>query len=245
MVPFVFRLRSVKLAVAGVVAALVAGHFVVTVALQSSTDLFNLNEEGTLGTWFSAAFLGVTGLGCLMLSHADEASHRTGWRVTAAVLGLASLDEVAQLHDRVGKIVGNGSGPFYFGWVIPGAVAAVVMLVALARFGRRLARPLAVRLALGAFLFLFGAVGMEAVGGRQLATGVQDDGGTGFVAIESSRRYLAVSGVEETFELVGEAVLALTMAGELARRLSPERPGVLVLGPAELLSADPARRPSR
>lgn len=245
MEPFVLGLRRVKLAVITVVAGLVAGHFVVTVAVHSSMDLFNLNEEGTLGTWFSAAFLAVAGLACLTLTHADVRAHRTGWRVAAAIFGLASLDEVAQLHDRVGKVVGNGSGPFYFGWVIPGAVAAVAMLVALVQFGRRLARPLAVRLAVGAFLFFFGAVGMEAVGGHQLAGGVKGDSADGFITVETSRRYLFVSGIEETLELVGEGLLVLTLAQELARRLNPGRPGVLVLGPAELLSPAADGRPSR
>ena len=243
MVPFVVRLPRVRLVVALLVAGLVTGHMVVTVAVHSSMDLFNLNEEGTLGTWFSAAFLASVALGCLVLTHADEPAHGTGWRITAAVFGLASLDEVAQLHDRVGKLVGNGKGPFYFGWVIPGAVAAVAMLVALLRFGRRLARPLAVRLAAGSFLFLFGAVGMEAVGGHQLAGGVTDD--SSFVAVESSRRYLFVSGVEEAFELVGEGLLVVTVATELARRLSPSTPGTLVIGPSEMFSSEPARRPSR
>lgn len=243
MVPFIVRLRRVRLVVVLLVAGLVAGHMLVTVAMRSTMDLFNLNEEGNLGTWFSSALLATVALGCLALTHADERAHRTGWRITAAVFALASLDEVAQLHDRVGKVVGNGSGPFYFGWVIPGAVAAVVMLVALLRFGRGLARPLAVRLAAGAFLFLFGAVGMEAVGGRQLATGVSDD--SSFVTIETSRRYLFVSGIEETLELVGEGLLVVTVAAELARRLSPSSPGALVIGPSELLSSEPARRSSR
>ncbi len=243
MEPFTFRLPRVRLVVAGLVAFLVAGHMLVTVAMQSSMDLFNLNEEGTLGTWFSAAFLGFVALGCLVLTHADRPDHRTGWRITAAVFALASLDEVAQLHDRVGKVVGNGEGPFYFGWVIPGGVAAVVMLVALARFARRLARPLAVRLALGSFLFLFGAVGLEAVGGHQLATGIKGD--TSFETIETSRRYLFVSGVEETFELLGEGLLVVTLAAEMARRVSPSSPGTLVIGPSEMLSEAPGRQHAR
>lgn len=77
MVPFTFRLPRVRLVVAGLVAFLVAGHMLVTVAAHSSMDLFNLNEEGTLGTWFSAGFLGVVGLGCLVLTPVPVRRRRT------------------------------------------------------------------------------------------------------------------------------------------------------------------------
>jgi hypothetical protein len=247
MRPFIIRLRLVRLGVIGIVASLVAGHLVVTVALRSSVDVFNLNEEGTLGTWFSSAALAVVALGCAVLARADDDRHRRGWHVTAAVFALASLDEVAQLHDRVGKLVGNGDGPFYFGWVIPGAVAAVVLVGALVNFGRRLARPLAVRLALGSALFLFGAVGMEMVGGRELASGLDD---RTFVEIETSRRYLLTTGVEETFELVGEGLLVLTVLGEVARLLgsTPRRDDpsdAVVLPIGELLSSPRSPSPGR
>ena len=157
-------------------------------------------------------------LGCFALRRADRADRSLGWRVAGWVALAASFDEVAQIHERTGKILGGvggdgGGGLSVFVWLVPGGVLMVAILVALVRFTHRLDRRIAVRLLLGAGLFFFGAVGIEALGGAEALSGSHH--GETLAAVEQGRLYLATTAVEEAFELTGEVLLILTVAAAI------------------------------
>lgn len=234
------------------VASLALAHVVADVVLQISSDLFNLNEESTLGTWASTMLLATAAVGCWIAGRVAPRPTRLGWRVAGAALGLMSLDEVAMLHERMGTIVSNHlstGGPLFFAWVIPGSVVAVSMLIALVLFARRLDRRTAVMLVTGAAIFFFGAVGVEMIGGNEIAGGLSDS--RTFVAVEESRLYLLTTALEESLELVGEAILVHTVARYLCLTLAGDqdgdvhvpvvvaRPSTLWAGPRPSMPADP------
>jgi len=221
MEPVRIDLRRLRWVLIIGVGALALAHVVADVVLQISSDLFNLNEESTLGTWASTMLLATAAVGCWVASRVGPSTTRWGWRIAAAALGLMSLDEVAMLHERMGTIVSNHlstGGPLFFAWVIPGSVIALSMLGGLTLFARRLDRRTAVLLVVGAAVFFFGAVGVEMIGGNEISSGLADS--RSFVAVEQSRLNLLTTALEESLELVGEAIMVHTVARYLCLTLA-------------------------
>src|SRR5687768_11249191 len=72
------------------------------------SSLFNLSNENTVATWFSAMLLFVTGLfACLCYKAASPSRHsifQHGWLVMAFVFFLMSLDEMGSIHENAGKL---------------------------------------------------------------------------------------------------------------------------------------------
>ncbi|OLT38684.1 hypothetical protein BJF85_08220 [Saccharomonospora sp. CUA-673] len=187
--------------------------------------------EGNLPTWWSVALLVVTavlfGIVGVLAKSAGARSAAWGWWCGAVLLGLLSLDDHTQLHerlDRIGRRLTTFDSDFPFYWLIPGVLAGAVVAAGLLVLAVRLtgrARWLVVG---GGALLLWSALGMEAMQGLLIARH------------ESGPLYVLTYHAEELGENVG---VLLLMAGAFAaasvRRL-PE--GTLTLG-----YANPRPRP--
>jgi hypothetical protein len=129
--------------------------------LYGLAPLFDPAREANVPTWFSASLL----LGSAIALAQARGPDRRWWLALAAAFALASLDEVANLHELLSRqarlrLVQPGFSPVWVLFVGPPALAFVAVY---ARFLAR--RPPAVRrpFALGAALFLGGALGVEVV----------------------------------------------------------------------------------
>jgi hypothetical protein len=193
------RPRGLLVGLVVAVVALSAAHFAGLalwgVELPRS---INLDEEDTVGTWFAAS-LHLVNAGLLALL-AAESSRRERWRwmlLTTSVL-IVSIDEVAGVHERVSGFLHrefHTFGMLAFAWIIPASLAVTVVAGLCA--GTVLRRPGGRVVAAGAAVFIAGAVGIEVIGGW-----FSDIYGVGNVI------YMALTGVEETMELVG-AIIAM------------------------------------
>jgi hypothetical protein len=173
--------------------------------------LVDTNGEQNLPAWWSAVLLlAAAALAALRsrLSDPSQRRLRQGWAGVAALLALLSLDEVASLHERVlGAVarvaVGGGSGLLHFTWVVPGLVVALSLAAAAVPFLRALASPDRRWVVACGGVYLLAALGLEAVSGAVLDSGL------------SHAVYLVVTAGEEALEM--GSVLALVVG--LGRRL--------------------------
>jgi hypothetical protein len=159
----------------------------------------SLSYEGNIPTWFSSSLL----LGCA-LAAAAIAEHATSWRRhwwgMAVVLGYASMDEAAEIHEHLGGLIGTG-GVLYFDWVIfAAALLAVLAIVYVRFFWRGLPRATRWRLIVGGAVYLVGAVGME----LPLGWWTERAGNAGTT-------YAVLDWIEETLEMIGATLVLLAL----------------------------------
>jgi hypothetical protein len=173
--------------------------------IQLYLDVF---VEGNLPTWWSVGLLVIAavthaGVGVLARGQGGWA-----WFVSAAMLGLLSLDDHTQLHerlDRIGRqIVSFERFPFY--WLIPGALAGLFVAGALLLLGKRLAGAARWCMIAGCALLLAGALGGELLQGLLIAQG------------ESGPLYVLTYHAEELGENLG--VLLMLAAAALSLRIT-------------------------
>lgn len=132
---------------------------------------FDLDQEPAIPTWFSSMVLlaaSVT-LGVIAMEkrrgHERFAAHWVGLAVI--FLGL-SIDEIAGFHELLSlRMQGfHLTGVFYYAWVIPGSIFVLLFALTYLRFLLHLGRRFGVLFAVSGIIYVFGAVGMEVVGGE-------------------------------------------------------------------------------
>jgi hypothetical protein len=173
--------------------------------LEDLLIALDLDAEGNIPTWFaSATLLAAAGLAAWIgsLTRARGGRDPGHWRALAALLAAASVDEVAKLHEHLGRLqpLLDTHGPVYFAWVIPGSLVTVGLVLLFARFHHRL--PVRTRrgLALATALYFTGALVVEALGGwRAEIMGM------------NNMTHSLIATVEEVLELAGVAVLIVTL----------------------------------
>ncbi|WP_020672127.1 hypothetical protein [Amycolatopsis nigrescens] len=166
-------------------------------------DYLDVFVEGNLPTWWSTGLLVVAAVTHVLtgvLARADRAvanQAALAWFATAAMLGVLSLDDHTQLHerlDRVGRqLVSYDGFPFY--WLLPGLVAAVIVAAALLSLGFRLRGTARWCMLGGCALLLGAALGGELVQGLLIAGG------------EDGPRYVLAYHAEELGENLGVLLL--------------------------------------
>lgn len=83
-------------------------HFTEVLPNSELKAMFNMAEEQNVPTWFSSLFwlaVGVSAFGCFS---ADKKRFRWLWLIIGAIFSFASLDEFAEIHERVGTILQEG-----------------------------------------------------------------------------------------------------------------------------------------
>lgn len=165
-------------------------------------QLFDVDAENNLPTWFSGLLLGVTAFWVWLQADAKRAgSDRWAlhWRVLAIGFFVMSLDEVAGLHETVNTVSD-------ITWAIPGGIIA--LLVGLSFFPFLWNLPKATRNAfvLAGCIFVGGSVGVEMIGAPM---------------IEDAMPYNLVTVVEEGMEM-GSVILFLWA---LLKDMAPQRRG--------------------
>jgi len=166
-----------------------------TIAEGPPADWLLLSSESNPSTWWNSLLYLFVGL--LLFAGGERVADPRGWRAAAVVACFLSLDEVALIHESYDDLPGGHL--LAFGWVIPGAVIAVLVCLPLYGWFRGLDRGLRRELVGAAFVVLLGAVGFETLAGYY-----HDDHG-------SSRGYEAISTVEENLEMGGASLAVLSL----------------------------------
>lgn len=136
-------------------------------------DFFSVDQENNLPTWYQsvtlltcAALLGIVA-GLRRQAFDPFARH---WAVLTAVFAYLSLDEMASIHERIFNPLRHAlcahiqSGALHFGWLPFGAVCALSIGLASARFLFHLPPVTRRWFLLAGSLYVGGAVGMEWLG---------------------------------------------------------------------------------
>lgn len=187
----------------GVAAAL---HDAGYLALPSGgvfSNLFNLNKENTVPSWFSSMLLLTVAYHAFLVSQLESVHVRRFrglWQLFALLFLLLSLDEAAALHERLQSVLeahgGSLARSIKFVWVIPALLVCALLAVAYLRFVVALPARIRWLLVAAGAVYIGGAAGLELVGGA-----VYTHFGNGIA-------YLLVSTLEEVMEMSG-ALLCL------------------------------------
>lgn len=187
------------LTVAGVVGAWFAAQE------QWKYQLFELNIEANVPTWFSAvqlAFAALLAWGCASLHRSRGLGGAASWRLVAGALLFVSADEIAQFHEQISYQVRQSldtDGLLRFAWVIPYGGAVVVLAVLLLGWWRSLPAATRRTLVLCAVMFVVGALGLELVEGAYESWRGKDFGLRALTVVEEALEMFAVAALVGVF----------------------------------------------
>ena len=204
------------LALAALVAGVLRFRFGIEHGPLNFIPLFDLDNEASIPTWFSAvlllacaALLGVIG----RIARVRRAPFAWHWLGLALLFVILSIDESISLHERtmhtMRKLL-RPTGFLYFGWVVPGAVAVIVIGLAYLRFVVRLPRRTRARVVLAGAVYLAGVMGVEMIGAsyawhHNVGMGVTDV------------PYAFITGLEEMVEITGLILFVHALLDHLSR----------------------------
>lgn len=188
----------------GVALGLGALRFGVEVALgrpyNELAPFLSVDREASLPTWVSVMLLGAIGgfmhLAASAARAGGEGTARS-WKVLGWIFIYMAADELVAIHegfDRLGASLVPGGGLFHFGWVVFGLIAVAAAGLGFLPFLFRLRRITAIRLFVAGAVYVFGALGLEMLGGLVIE------------ATEGSFWRGVMAMFEETFEMVGLAL---------------------------------------
>lgn len=134
-------------------------------------DLFQVSAEANVPALFSGIILALAAALMGVIGYARKVAGaplaRT-WLVFAGVIAYLSVDEVAQIHDRttmgMRQLVGD-VGILHYSWIALYAVVVLIVGVLSIAFLRHLPARTRNGLILAGFLYVLGAMGLEAVEG--------------------------------------------------------------------------------
>jgi hypothetical protein len=172
---------------------------------------FSLDREANVPSWFSSALL-LTAAAVLALvaleALARNAPWRRHWAGLSVVYVVLSLDETAEIHERIGSWLRahlNLHGPLHYGGVIPALALALFVGITYVRFLGALPRATRLGILLSAAIYITGAAGVEAASGWW----AERHG-------SKSTSLLLVSTVEENLEMVGTLLFVLVVLAYFA-----------------------------
>jgi hypothetical protein len=210
---------SLRIALAAIIVGLVLAHFAV-LALSSGLDVdtqgvlapLDLFQERSAGTWFNAFLLAAVALAALALAAATPRLRR-GWALLAGLVALASIDEVAGIHESVVHVLRSAADLpgflLYASWVVPAVALVGAFVVWQWRFFRALPGWLGRRFALAAGVYVVAAVGLEMLESSIFAArGGQDSDWTGVLQV--------LVGIEEGLEMGAAAAMLVLLLRHLA-----------------------------
>ena len=116
-------------------------------------QLFDLNEENNLPTWFSS-FLLLNNAFFIFLYSEQDPSRRKYWRFMAAGFFVLSIDETAGMHETFNTSV-------EMNWAIPGAILVLIVGSAFVPFLLSIRRGLAGGSIMSGVLYVSGAIIVE------------------------------------------------------------------------------------
>lgn len=138
--------------------------------LRGFVDLFDLNVEANIPSFFSSLLLViVTGLLGLIgtLERRRAARFAKHWSALAIIFAYLSVDEAAQLHEKIGfnvaEYVDTQGFPSFYAWVLPFSILVVVLGLAFLPFLRALPASLRTLFVAAGALYVGAALGLEIV----------------------------------------------------------------------------------
>lgn len=120
-------------------------------------ELFDVDEEESIPTWFSSALLLLTSVVLFVtasLTRQMKGSNAAYWSGLGLGFGFMSVDEIAGFHETLNTVTD-------FSWALPGLLVVAIVGVAYLRFLTSLPSATAIRFMMSGAVFVGGAVGVE------------------------------------------------------------------------------------
>ncbi len=199
-------------------------HFMGPNSYHELWSRFDLDLEQSVPTWFSALILFAAGFFLWSIAAEKRRRHdrfRKHWSGLSLIFLLLSMDEIASFHNRVH--MPHYWGPFHYAWVLPAMIFLCLFFVSYLRFLFHLSPFFRYLFIISGAIFVFGAVGLEAVEGQvaqywgihlfyHLLTNVEE--GCEMIGVS-----LFIYALLEYLQLMtGQITLALTKDEALARK---------------------------
>jgi len=159
--------------------------------------LLNVNLEANLPTYFSALVLLGDAILLAFIAYGSKAIGERFWHWIglSAIFVFISLDEMIQIHEQLRapmEALFNTSGLLYFAWFIPYLALVVIIGIAYFKFMMRLPKKILKLFILAGVVFVFGAVGMEMLGGMHAEVHSEDT--LTYALMYSFEEFLEMSG---------------------------------------------------
>ncbi|MEE9578100.1 MAG: hypothetical protein V3W24_00875 [Gemmatimonadota bacterium] len=170
--------------------------------------LFNVELEDNFPSSFSALMLLFAGLllGIIaVFKKTAQASYSSHWAILAFGFLYLAVDEATSIHELLhrptSELLGDyASGIFYYAWVIPGIAFVLLFALTFVKFLLHLHLRTRWLFLVGAILFVGGAIGIEAIGGRYNALHGSDN-----------LTYNMIATLEESLEMAGVIVFIFAL----------------------------------
>ena len=139
--------------------------------LSRVTNLFRLDTEYNLASWYSSLALMLCALVLALIAEARRRAgheHARRWWGLAIIFFVLSLDEAMGLHELLNTVLQplrGLSSMLYFPWVLPELAFAVVVFLIYWPLLRTLRQSIRIRILLAGCVYVFGAAGMEMISG--------------------------------------------------------------------------------
>ncbi|MBB5376851.1 hypothetical protein HNQ07_002315 [Deinococcus metalli] len=175
-VPVQVDVRGVLRALSLLTGVMIVMGIVSRVASTTTTDfvgrdvlanMFALSGEGNMPTYYSSFLLAMAAAIAWVIARTKRQVNdrfQRAWLAISAVFVYLSVDEVAQIHERVAtgvrRIVAD-SAVLHYAWVAPYALVVLAVIVTFVPFLLHLPRRTAGGMILAGALYVLGAMGLE------------------------------------------------------------------------------------
>lgn len=173
---------------------------------------FMLMNENSVTTWFTVVLIALNAF-LLALNATAARQLQTGsplpWLILAVIIAYLSMDEMLELHERVGVAVAHGlkfSDKMAFPWVVTGLTFTAIVALSFIGFLRRLPRRTARLFILAGGVYVGGALGVEVI--ESLTVSKFGMGALFYIEVM----------VEECMEMFGQALFAYALLDHLAQK---------------------------
>lgn len=176
--------------------------------LMGFTELFDMNRENNVPTWYSGTVMLSTAAALGVIAFAKAQAHdpfRRHWVALALMFVYLSLDEITSIHENWGDVLNVTLAPWrnreVLGgalrnlWVLPAMLVAGIVGLFFLRFLLHLPARTRALFFVSGVTFVLAAVGMEMVGATFSAAGLRQ-----------SPQFMVVATIEETLEMSSIAV---------------------------------------
>ncbi len=200
----IFRIIAVTicvlifLSISGQISRYFLGHG----TLLGFIDLFNLDTENNIPTFFQAILIIFSAFFIFFILKSNIAKEKIPkhyWITLFIMFLFMGSDEIIQIHERMGIIVNRfydytTHGIFTFSWVIIGCIIALIFIIYFTFLLIKIDKRIRTILIISAFLYLFGSIIMEMIDGFYY-----DKFGNDFI-------YQLLTTLEESAEMFGIAL---------------------------------------
>lgn len=161
-------------------------------------QLFDLDDENNLPTWFSSFVLLNNSLVMYLFAQMEKDRNKYYWLLLSVGFLALSIDEVAGLHETINTAI-------EISWAYPAAVLVLILGLSFIPFLLSLERRLAVLFVISGLIYISGVLGVEV-----LSEDMDED----------SMAYGFATAVEESLEMLGALLFLSINLNELKKRTS-------------------------